>query len=58
VRGTGRTRDPLWGGPAIEKEMAEKSQALEEPRKEGRCSRGGGSGELVAEIVAKWTGTR
>ncbi|HET6419438.1 MAG TPA: ATP-dependent chaperone ClpB [Geobacteraceae bacterium] len=42
--------------PAIEKEMAEKNQELAEIQKEGKMLSEEVDGEMVAEIVAKWTG--
>ncbi len=42
--------------PAIEKEMEEKNQELMEIQKEGKMLSEEVDGEMVAEIVAKWTG--
>ena len=53
----GRTAEIRYGEiPAIEKEIAEKSAVLEEIRKEGKMLPEEVDGELVAEIVSKWTG--
>ncbi|MFZ3208225.1 MAG: ATP-dependent chaperone ClpB [Geobacteraceae bacterium] len=53
----GRTAEIRYGDiPAIEKEIAEKGQELQEARKEGKMLPEEVDGELVAEIVAKWTG--
>lgn len=53
----GRTAEIRYGEmPAIEKEIAERSAVLEEIRKEGKMLPEEVDGELVAEIVSKWTG--
>ena len=53
----GRTAEIRYGGiPAIEKEIEEKSRELEEIRKEKKMLPEEVDDELVAEIVAKWTG--
>ncbi len=53
----GRTAEIRYGEiPAIEKEIAEKSAVLEEIRTEGKMLPEEVDGELVAEIVSKWTG--
>ncbi|MRR54934.1 MAG: ATP-dependent chaperone ClpB [Deltaproteobacteria bacterium] len=42
--------------PAIEKEMAEKNQELLQVQKEGKMLSEEVDGDMVAEVVAKWTG--
>ncbi|HEX9007403.1 MAG TPA: AAA family ATPase, partial [Bacteroidota bacterium] len=52
-----RAAEILYGEvPAIEKEMGEKSAALEEVQKEGRMLAEEVDADNIAEIVAKWTG--
>ena len=52
-----RTAELRYGEiPALEKEMAQKQQLLEEIQKEGKMLPEEVDGEMVAEIVAKWTG--
>jgi ATP-dependent Clp protease ATP-binding subunit ClpB len=52
-----RTAEIRYGEiPAIEKEIEEKSRELAEARKEGKMLPEEVDDELVAEIVAKWTG--
>ena len=52
-----RTAEIRYGEiPAIEKEMAEKKSLLEETQQEGKMLPEEVDGEMVAEIVAKWTG--
>ncbi|MGA2151508.1 MAG: ATP-dependent chaperone ClpB, partial [Geobacteraceae bacterium] len=52
-----RTAEIRYGEiPALEKEIEEKSRELEEARKEGKMLPEEVDDELVAEIVAKWTG--
>jgi ATP-dependent Clp protease ATP-binding subunit ClpB len=52
-----RTAELRYGEiPAIEKEMAEKSRALEEAQQEGKMLSEEVDADMVAEIVAKWTG--
>jgi len=52
-----RTAEIRYGEiPAIEKEMEEKKRQLEELQKEGKMLPEEVDGELVAEIVSKWTG--
>jgi ATP-dependent Clp protease ATP-binding subunit ClpB len=52
-----RTAEIRYGEiPAIEKEIEEKSRDLEEARQEGKMLPEEVDEELVAEIVAKWTG--
>jgi len=52
-----RTAEIRYGEiPAIEKEMAAKKLLLEEIQKEGKMLPEEVDGEMVAEIVAKWTG--
>jgi ATP-dependent Clp protease ATP-binding subunit ClpB len=52
-----RTAEIRYGEiPAIEKEMAEKKRLLEEIQQEGKMLPEEVDGEMVAEIVAKWTG--
>ncbi|WP_298433805.1 ATP-dependent chaperone ClpB [Geobacter sp.] len=53
----GRTAEIRYGEiPAIEKEIAAKGAELEEIRKEGKMLPEEVDGELVAEIVSRWTG--
>lgn len=53
----GRTAELRYGEiPALEKEIAAKHQELEEIRKEGKMLPEEVDGELVAEIVSRWTG--
>ncbi|RNC68341.1 MAG: ATP-dependent chaperone ClpB [Desulfuromonadales bacterium] len=53
----GRTAEIRYGEiPAIEREIEAKAQELEETRKEGKMLPEEVDGDLVAEIVAKWTG--
>ena len=53
----GRTAEIRYGEiPAVEKDIAAKSAELEEIRQEGKMLPEEVDGELVAEIVAKWTG--
>ncbi|AJE02626.1 ATP-dependent chaperone ClpB [Geobacter pickeringii] len=53
----GRTAEIRYGEiPAIEREIASKSAELEETRKEGKMLPEEVDGELVAEIVSRWTG--
>ncbi len=53
----GRTAEIRYGEiPALEKEVEAKSLELEEARKEGKMLPEEVDDELVAEIVAKWTG--
>jgi ATP-dependent Clp protease ATP-binding subunit ClpB len=53
----GRTAEIRYGEiPALEKEIEAKSRELEEARKEGKMLPEEVDDELVAEIVAKWTG--
>jgi ATP-dependent Clp protease ATP-binding subunit ClpB len=53
----GRTAEIRYGEiPALEKEIDEKSRELEEARKEKKMLPEEVDDELVAEIVAKWTG--
>jgi ATP-dependent Clp protease ATP-binding subunit ClpB len=53
----GRTAEIRYGEiPALEKEIEVKSGELEEARKEGKMLPEEVDDELVAEIVAKWTG--
>jgi len=53
----GRTAEIRYGEiPALEKQMAEKTQLLEQIQKEGKMLPEEVDGEMVAEIVAKWTG--
>ena len=52
-----RTAEIRYGEiPAIEKEMAEKSGALEELQREGKMLSEEVDADQIAEIVAKWTG--
>ncbi|MCM2357976.1 MAG: ATP-dependent chaperone ClpB [Geobacteraceae bacterium] len=52
-----RTAEILYGEiPAIEKEMAERSRALEEAQREGKMLSEEVDADQIAEIVAKWTG--
>ena len=52
-----RTAEIRYGEiPALERQMAEKKQLLEEIQKEGKMLPEEVDGEMVAEIVAKWTG--
>jgi len=52
-----RTAEIRYGEiPAIEKEMAEKGRALEELQREGKMLSEEVDAEMIAEIVAKWTG--
>jgi ATP-dependent Clp protease ATP-binding subunit ClpB len=52
-----RTAEIRYGEiPAIEKELAEKSRLLEEAQREGKMLPEEVDADLVAEIVAKWTG--
>jgi ATP-dependent Clp protease ATP-binding subunit ClpB len=52
-----RTAEIRYGEiPVLEKEMAEKKAQLEEIQKEGKMLPEEVDGEMVAEIVAKWTG--
>jgi ATP-dependent Clp protease ATP-binding subunit ClpB len=52
-----RTAEIRYGEiPAIEKEIAEKGRNLEEARKEGKMLPEEVDADLVAEIVARWTG--
>uniref|UniRef100_A0A831U9X6 Chaperone protein ClpB n=1 Tax=Geobacter metallireducens TaxID=28232 RepID=A0A831U9X6_GEOME len=52
-----RTAEIRYGEiPAIEKEMEEKKRQLEALQKEGKMLPEEVDGELVAEIVSKWTG--
>ncbi|GLI37345.1 ATP-dependent chaperone ClpB [Geobacter hydrogenophilus] len=52
-----RTAEIRYGEiPAIEKEMEEKKQQLEALQKEGKMLPEEVDGELVAEIVSRWTG--
>jgi len=52
-----RTAEIRYGEiPVIEKEMEERKQQLEALQKEGKMLPEEVDGELVAEIVAKWTG--
>jgi ATP-dependent Clp protease ATP-binding subunit ClpB len=52
-----RTAEIRYGEiPALEKEIEEKSRELEEAREEGKMLPEEVDDELVAEIVAKWTG--
>ncbi len=53
----GRTAEIRYGEiPALEKEIAEKNSDLQEIRQEGKMLPEEVDGELVAEIVARWTG--
>jgi ATP-dependent Clp protease ATP-binding subunit ClpB len=53
----GRTAEIRYGEiPALEKEIEAKGRELEEARKEGKMLPEEVDNELVAEIVAKWTG--
>jgi ATP-dependent Clp protease ATP-binding subunit ClpB len=53
----GRTAEIRYGEiPALEKEIAEKNNQLQVIRQEGKMLPEEVDGELVAEIVAKWTG--
>ncbi|MRR34508.1 ATP-dependent chaperone ClpB [bacterium] len=52
-----RTAEIRYGEiPAIEKEMAEKNLELEQVQREGKMLSEEVDGDMVAEIVAKWTG--
>jgi ATP-dependent Clp protease ATP-binding subunit ClpB len=52
-----RTAEIRYGEiPAIEKELEEKSRALEELQREGKMLSEEVDADLIAEIVAKWTG--
>ncbi|GFO69347.1 chaperone protein ClpB [Geomonas limicola] len=52
-----RTAEIRYGEiPAIEKQVVEKTHLLEEIQKEGKMLPEEVDGEMVAEIVAKWTG--
>jgi ATP-dependent Clp protease ATP-binding subunit ClpB len=52
-----RTAEIRYGEiPVLEKEMAQKKAQLEEIQKEGKMLPEEVDGEMVAEIVAKWTG--
>ncbi|KAF0219502.1 MAG: ATP-dependent Clp protease ATP-binding subunit [Geobacteraceae bacterium] len=52
-----RTAEIRYGDiPAIEKEMAEKNRQLVEIQKEGKMLPEEVDGDMIAEIVAKWTG--
>jgi len=52
-----RTAEIRYGEiPAIEKEMAQKKSSMEEIQTEGKMLPEEVDGEMVAEIVAKWTG--
>jgi len=52
-----RTAEIRYGEiPAIEKEMAAKNADLEQIQKEGKMLSEEVDGEMVAEVVAKWTG--
>jgi ATP-dependent Clp protease ATP-binding subunit ClpB len=52
-----RTAEIRYGEiPAIEKEMSEKNSELAEIQREGKMLSEEVDGEMVAEIVAKWTG--
>jgi ATP-dependent Clp protease ATP-binding subunit ClpB len=52
-----RTAEIRYGEiPAIEKQMAEKNSELEQIQKEGKMLSEEVDGEMVAEIVGKWTG--
>ena len=53
----GRTAEIRYGEiPALEKEMEEKNRQLAEIQKEGKMLPEEVDGEMIAEIVAKWTG--
>ncbi|MEA5112955.1 MAG: ATP-dependent chaperone ClpB [Geobacteraceae bacterium] len=53
----GRTAEIRYGEiPAIEKEMAEKNLELEQAQREGKMLAEEVDGDMVAEVVAKWTG--
>jgi ATP-dependent Clp protease ATP-binding subunit ClpB len=53
----GRTAEIRYGEiPAIEKEMAEKNRELEQAQREGKMLAEEVDGDMVAEVVAKWTG--
>ncbi len=53
----GRTAEIRYGEvPAIEKEMAEKNRELEQVQREGKMLAEEVDGDMVAEVVAKWTG--
>ena len=52
-----RTAEIRYGEiPALEREMAEKGRLLEESRKEGKMLPEEVDADLIAQIVAKWTG--
>ncbi len=52
-----RTAELRYGGiPAIEKEIAEKKEELTRRQEEGKMLPEEVDGDMVAEIVAKWTG--
>jgi ATP-dependent Clp protease ATP-binding subunit ClpB len=52
-----RTAEIRYGEiPAIEKEMAEKNRELEQVQREGKMLSEEVDGDMVAEVVAKWTG--
>ena len=53
----GRTAEIRYGEiPAIEKEMAAKNRELEQVQREGKMLGEEVDGDMVAEVVAKWTG--
>jgi len=53
----GRTAEIRYGEiPAIEKEMTEKNRELEQVQREGKMLGEEVDGDMVAEVVAKWTG--
>ncbi len=53
----GRTAEIRYGEiPAIEKEMTEKNRELEQVQREGKMLAEEVDGDMVAEVVAKWTG--
>ena len=53
----GRTAEIRYGDiPSIEKEMEEKNRQLAEIQKEGKMLPEEVDGDMIAEIVAKWTG--
>jgi ATP-dependent Clp protease ATP-binding subunit ClpB len=52
-----RTAEIRYGEiPAIEKEMTEKNRELEQVQREGKMLSEEVDGDMVAEVVAKWTG--
>ncbi len=53
----GRTAEIRYGEiPAVEKEMSEKNLELEQVQREGKMLAEEVDGDMVAEVVAKWTG--